>query len=364
MAIHDLTLAQGLGVSTGLAGVRNLLPEVVETTGIAASAASLAGLQLFEAFTIAQRDIANSVIHSLLSDVARLQDAALKAYPQALSDNIDFAAAVTAQRAIRVIEALGITDALGPAFHYTLGVNEGVRLADALARFFGAEAVETVTIGELAAGPAFKASIISEAIGISETMTPRFALRVVLRDDFALADDDLPGMVYNGLLSEAIELSAAYISPGRTVTTWAMNTRTGGVTEYQNYDFNSFARIGTKYYGATADGLYELSGEDDDGTDVVATIRSGYSQWAGAHLHSFKGVYLAVRGGGDFILRLITGDGEEYNYAVTAENMRTTRVHMGKGLRARYFAFELISAGQGFDLETLEFIPLVANRRV
>jgi hypothetical protein len=37
---------------------------------------------------------------------------------------------------------------------------------------------------------------------------------------------------------------------------------------------------------------------------------------------------------------------------------------MGKGLRSRYFAFELVSTGQDFDLDTLEFIPLVADRRV
>jgi hypothetical protein len=37
---------------------------------------------------------------------------------------------------------------------------------------------------------------------------------------------------------------------------------------------------------------------------------------------------------------------------------------MGKGQRARYFAFELISAGQDFDLDTIEFVPIVVQRRV
>jgi hypothetical protein len=44
--------------------------------------------------------------------------------------------------------------------------------------------------------------------------------------------------------------------------------------------------------------------------------------------------------------------------------MRSTKFHMGKGQRSRYFAFELISAGQDFDLDTLEFVPLVVQRRV
>ena len=59
-----------------------------------------------------------------------------------------------------------------------------------------------------------------------------------------------------------------------------------------------------------------------------------------------------------------TGDGKTYTYAVVGKDMQTTKVHMGKGLRARYFAFELISTGQDFDLDDIEFMPLVAQRRV
>jgi hypothetical protein len=44
--------------------------------------------------------------------------------------------------------------------------------------------------------------------------------------------------------------------------------------------------------------------------------------------------------------------------------MITTRVQVGKGLRARYYAFELETVdGQDFDLESIEFVPLVVQRR-
>jgi hypothetical protein len=39
-------------------------------------------------------------------------------------------------------------------------------------------------------------------------------------------------------------------------------------------------------------------------------------------------------------------------------------VPLGKGLRARYFSFELISDGADFDMDAIEFIPLVSHRRV
>jgi hypothetical protein len=71
-----------------------------------------------------------------------------------------------------------------------------------------------------------------------------------------------------------------------------------------------------------------------------------------------------VAGAGDYVLRVLTRDGKTYNYRVTAADGRSVKINMGKGLRSRYFAFELVSTGQDFDLDTLEFIPLVADRRV
>ena len=65
------------------------------------------------------------------------------------------------------------------------------------------------------------------------------------------------------------------------------------------------------------------------------------------------------------ILKLITGDDQTYVYGVTAQHMRTTRVNLGKGLRSRYFRFELINAdGKDFSMNAIEFIPLVMQRRI
>jgi hypothetical protein len=171
-------------------------------------------------------------------------------------------------------------------------------------------------------------------------------------------------MIFNAEIDETIEIAGAYLAPNGSVTTWVMNTRTGGVTEYENYAFNSFARVGNKYLGAADDGLYELLGTRTMGPTSLPPFGQGFAQWSGTHLGSFKAAYLAVAGAGDYILRVLTRDGKTYNYRVTAADGRAVKVNMGKGLRSRYFAFELVSTGQDFDLDTLEFIPLVADRRV
>ena len=87
-------------------------------------------------------------------------------------------------------------------------------------------------------------------------------------------------------------------------------------------------------------------------------------QVAGSHFTSFKAAYIGVRGAGDYLLKLVSGEGQEYIYRLTAQSMKSARVNFGKGLRSRYFSYELQNIDQDFDLDTIEFLPIGANRRV
>jgi hypothetical protein len=195
-------------------------------------------------------------------------------------------------------------------------------------------------------------------------VTPKLILRVIASDTLNVSDAALVRQILRATVLEGIEISAAYVAPNGSITTWTMNTRTTAVSEYRNYPFNSFARVGHKYLGAAADGIYELDGDTDNGTAIIATLRSGLAQMAGSHLGGIKAAYIAARGTGSWVMRIITGHGEVYNYGVTNQSMRSTKIHIGKGLRARYFAFELVSSGQDFDLDSLEFLPIINDRRV
>jgi hypothetical protein len=149
--------------------------------------------------------------------------------------------------------------------------------------------------------------------------------------------------------------------------TWAINTRTGAITEYQNFDFNSFAPMGTTFLAADGTGLWELAGALDDAAQIVADIKSGLMELGGSHFTSFKAAYLAMRiedNSRDVLLKLVTGDGIEYIYEVRPLDMRTKRVNLGKGLRSRWFSWELIVPGYDFDFSAIEFIPITTQRRV
>jgi hypothetical protein len=357
-------ITSGIGISPLPSVVFAQLAVISDEIDVSPVLSAYYGAVVLERLKVNLSQVPNFHSNLSVNDVARFADRLLPGVPVAIAEGIGVALTDLAQQVTAVIEALRLQDTLAPALIYNRSVAETLRLADTLARFFGADAVETIGIADVMSGTASMPGMLSETIGVAEAASPQMVLRVVASDEIDVNAAQALNMLFKPTLADGIEISAAYLSPGGGVLTWAMNTRTGAVTEYQNYAFNSFARVGNKYIGASSSGLYELLGDDDDGTDIIATIRSGFAQWSGTHLGSFKAAYLAVRGAGAFVLRVLTADGKTYNYSVTAESMKTAKVNMGRGLRARYFAFELVSAGQDFDLDTLEFIPLVADRRI
>ena len=111
--------------------------------------------------------------------------------------------------------------------------------------------------------------------------------------------------------------------------------------------------------------MYELLGNTDAGTSIIAEMRGAYLQFGGTHMARLKSAYIAAHGtDGNFVLRIETLDGVYYDYSATTRSGRSSKVHMGKGQRSRYFAYTLTSLGQDFDLDTLEFVPIVVERRV
>lgn len=301
---------------------------------------------------------------ALLADQHLIRDAISCAFTATLSDAINVHQVETLVRAILVLEGLNLTSVLGVKATYGQIINELIRGHEDLFKFLGASFGESIFVHDTLSRTFRAQPVVADAINLTSVLSSKLLLSVTSNESIRVSPTQALTALYSGTLIEGAQITAGYVSPSGNFTTWAMNARTAAVTEYSNYAFNSFGRLGNKYIGARADGLYELSGNTDAGASIIADIKSGFAQWSSTHLGSIRNAYLATKGGGNFVLKIITGEGLEVLYSLTADNMQSTKIHIGKGLRTRYFAFELISTGQDFDLDTLEFVPLVVQRRV
>lgn len=153
---------------------------------------------------------------------------------------------------------------------------------------------------------------------------------------------------------------------GGNLSVWSINTATGASSAYENYPFNSFARIGGRYFGAKPDGIYELGGDDDVGQPITAHVNLGQRNFGSNRLKSWPTAYLGVSSRGYMVVRVTTDQGTyTYRARSSGRDMRTQRVDLGRGLRASYITLELMNeAGADFDLDGVEFSVIELGRRI
>lgn len=186
------------------------------------------------------------------------------------------------------------------------------------------------------------------------------------------------------LLTDTSQFSSVYNEVGDTILfvgalgidnedyiVWAVHPQYPAATEYENYEFNSFAQVGSTYLGAAYDGIYELSGSNDAGANIAAVVRTGLLDFGASQLKQVTRAYLGYTSDNRLILKTIATDGGQKTerwYELrdkTADDIREARIKLGKGVKSRYWQFELINTDGGdFEIDQLQLLPLMLSRRV
>lgn len=369
MAIFTDTEAQHLSVHDALTFSFFPGASVNETLHVSDSLRSSyrAGLLISELIKLHDQCAPSARFKETLHELLTVHPRVFNALKVLVADGLTITEALSVTLAVLVAEHLHLNDVLASTAHLKLSVAERVNITSKLLWFLGGFISEHISVHE-AVAPLWRwAGVITENLTVHESFSPRLLVRVALAEHIDLDDETALRAIYHATLSDFFEFSVAFVDPGGGITTWAINTRTSAITEYQNFAFNSFAQMGNHFLGASQSGLYVLDGALDDATSVVARIKSGSAQFSGSRFTSFEAIYLGCRvsdSGRDWVLKLHAGDGREYVYAFRPLNRRTTKIFVGKGLRARYFGWELITAGENFDFDGIEFVPISAKRRV
>jgi hypothetical protein len=304
--------------------------------------------------------------HVLMTQALKVAQSQVVGMLATLSEHITLTPAFTAHLGSFMLNRLMVSDIASAQLRYAVTLADTLHIADVLAWFLGGTLNDGFTVGDDAERAYIAGAAITEFFTVALGQTYSMAFRITVNDGFEFEADDILKMIYTETISEIIDIDVLYQSLGGNTTAWAINTRTGAVTEYQGWNFNSFVQFGNKYVAAAKDGLYELNGPTDNGLNVIADIMGGFLQPAGPHLSGLKGVYLGQTGQGYWLLKIETGDGREYVYQrLSNPAMMTTKFTIGKGINARYIGWELINVeGQDFDIDTIEFVPMIRARRI
>lgn len=154
---------------------------------------------------------------------------------------------------------------------------------------------------------------------------------------------------------------------GSEKTVWALSLDSNGLTRYENYEFNSFARINGKNYAARFDGVFLLEGDDDDGQNIGARINLGKPNFGSDQRKAMPLVYVGVAGNDQLVLKVVGPDGKAYYYQSSGYSSETAqhRLQPGRGLSAVHFDVELMNIqGSDMRINNIQFVPVNLARRI
>lgn len=140
-----------------------------------------------------------------------------------------------------------------------------------------------------------------------------------------------------------------------------------GVTEYTNFTFHSLVNYKGQILGASEEGLFLLSGDDDDGTPINADILTGSSDLDSSNLKRASDLYFY----GDLLQGGMEGTFKTSEKTITSQLVRSKisnesyRAKIPKGLRWRKVQLGCSNkTGADFELDGLELLEQKLKRRV
>lgn len=138
-----------------------------------------------------------------------------------------------------------------------------------------------------------------------------------------------------------------------------MNTRTGAVTEYDNFGFQSI----TPTLAGNATGLYALGGNLDIDQPIVGSIITGKTLWSDLKKKFIEVVHFAMTGSGTSAMTVATKS-TSYSYPFQVRAAGVSRAKPGRGIRENYLAFGYSNTdGADFQLDSIDVIQYPSNNR-
>lgn len=382
-------VAEEMAASDGLdaAAVKN----VRDGIGTADSPIGLAIKNILEALAVSESPIARSVrlliermglsdalaqqavLHGAVTEAVNAIDRLRVILRATLAELLDLGESWIGSftRIAQVLESMMATDGFSSRMDARAALALVMTLGDRVFFLTAAEIEEILEEGEdVTSRMVANLALIEMADMTMSALAGRVALVGIL-EGLALGEGLDPVAQMHALLAEGIDVDVELILFGDVYQGWVVNNDTLAPSEYDNFPFNSMARIGQRYFGASETGLFEFGGDDDAGDPIMARILTGESDFGAPQMKRVERAYMGYSTRGELVLKVIAMlDGQKTEFWYRARPLRAgevteTRVPIGRGIESRYWQFEWVNVdGADFELDRLDLQVLITSRRI
>jgi hypothetical protein len=142
------------------------------------------------------------------------------------------------------------------------------------------------------------------------------------------------------------------------------NVKQGANSEYTNYAFESLVMFNGKPFGSNSSGLFELTGEDDAGTDISAEIETGKTDFEVGNVKKPWSVHLGMAGEGSVRAKLKGARDIEITGKDAVIQEGGLKIKHSRDTRSSYWGLNLKNVdGSDFQLNYIDFVIETLGRR-
>lgn len=188
---------------------------------------------------------------------------------------------------------------------------------------------------------------------------PLLSMQATLAEDvlYSLAAS-MPKIRFEAYLTQQV---------GSNFITIVLNTDNFAVTEYNNYNFDSIAELGEKYYAVGPSGLVRLDGSTDMGSKIYGTARFAQIDLHKRVVSRIVDAYLSGNISGKVAVKIIQESQGDFLYTIedVIGRLKAYRVKAPKNMRDRFASYEITNLdGSDISIEELSVISTAQPQRV
>ena len=252
------------------------------------------------------------------------------------------------QLGLAIYEYLGFTELLSSPGRFSVDTADTLDAVDSLTFGYAQVISDVFSLVDTTDTIRLLLNTVAESLGLSESIAAPLNSVLPIAESLTLADTvTSQGLLYN-VVHDTLLLNVVVELDGEVWECYVLNTPKFLPSIYSGFNFNSYCVFQNRAYGCKADGIYELTGDTDNGTVINTGVQLSETKFGLPNQKRFRKAYIGVSGTTP-LLTMETETGETKTYSIDTDG----EVDASRSLRSKKWKLTVT------DFESLDFIKLV-----
>jgi len=265
-----------------------------------------------------------------------------------LSDAFALADTTTADLCISILENLGFTELVTAIGRFGLSTTETLDTRDVISLSFSQVLSDALSMVDAVSIINLLLLAISDGLTLSDSPLGQLNSILPVTESLTLSETVASrGLLFNTIY-DTLNLSLTVEVDGEVWECYVLNTPKFLPSIYTGFNFNSYAVFENRAYGCKDDGIYELTGDTDNGIAFHTGVQLSETKFGIPNQKRFRKAYVGVSGTTPMMV-METESGLQKAYTIDSDG----EVDASRALRSKKWKLSVV------DFETLDFIKLI-----